>query len=71
MDGLRALLTPREMIVPRKVCDWSEIEADSGIYNTCREGEEFHLTEGLELYPFCHWCGGKIRVTEPQPAEPK
>lgn len=48
--------------VPRKVCEWSEIEADSGIYNTCKEGEEFHLTAGLDLYEFCQWCGGRIKV---------
>ena len=46
----------------RRKCEWSEIEDDSGIYNTCMSGEEFHLTQGMELYPFCHWCGGRIKV---------
>ena len=46
--------------MPRKVCKWTEIEPDSRIYNTCQEGEEFHLDQGMELYPFCMWCGGKI-----------
>lgn len=50
-------------------CEWSEIEDDSGVYNTCREGEEFHLTEGLELYPFCHWCGGRIKVVRVSESE--
>lgn len=45
-----------------KRCEWEEIEDGSGIYNTCKDGEEFHLTEGLELYPHCHWCGGEIVV---------
>jgi hypothetical protein len=45
-----------------KVCDWYPIEKDSNIYNTCKEGEEFHLTEGMELWPYCHLCGGKIEV---------
>jgi len=45
-----------------KVCDWYPIEKDSTIYNTCKEGEEFHLTPGMELWPYCHLCGGKIQV---------
>lgn len=49
--------------MPRKTCNWSEIEPDAGIYNTCKDGEEFHLTPGLDLYPFCMWCGGRIVVT--------
>lgn len=48
----------------KPVCEWSEIEEGSGIYNTCKEGEEFHLTEGMELWPFCHWCGNSIKVVE-------
>jgi hypothetical protein len=47
-----------------RVCEWTEIQADSDIYNTCVEGQEFHLTPGYELYPFCHWCGGKIVVVD-------
>jgi hypothetical protein len=43
-------------------CEWVEIEADSGVYNTCQPGEEFHLTEGLELWPYCHLCGRQIEV---------
>ena len=43
-------------------CEWIEIESDSGIYNTCKEGEEWHVPEGLELYPHCMWCGGRIVV---------
>jgi hypothetical protein len=48
----------------KPVCEWLEIEEGSGIYNTCKEGYEFHLSEGLELWPFCHWCGGSIKVVE-------
>jgi hypothetical protein len=48
----------------KPVCEWTEIEAGSGIYNTCKEGEEWHVPEGLELYPFCHWCGYGIKVVE-------
>jgi hypothetical protein len=50
--------------MPRRFCEWSEIEPGSEIYNTCREGEEFHLTPGLDLYPYCMWCGGTIKVVE-------
>lgn len=50
--------------MPYRFCDWSEIESDSGIYNTCKEGEEFHLTPELDLWPYCHLCGGRIRVVE-------
>lgn len=46
----------------KRVCEWSEIEEGSSIYNTCREGEEFHLSEGMDLWPRCHWCGGLIKV---------
>jgi hypothetical protein len=49
-----------------RTCEWIEIEDGSGIYNTCKEGEEFHLTEGLELYEFCMHCGGKIVIGEQQ-----
>lgn len=49
--------------MPRKICNWSEIEPESGVYNTCQEGEEFHLDQGMELYPFCQWCGGRIKVS--------
>lgn len=46
------------------ICEWSEIEGGSGIYNTCRPGEEFHLAEGLELWPHCHFCGRGIEVVD-------
>lgn len=49
--------------MPRRICRWSEIEPGSGVYNTCTD-EEFHLTEGLDLYPYCQWCGGTIRVVD-------
>jgi hypothetical protein len=46
-------------------CEWSEIEEGSRVYNTCSSGTEgeFHLHEGLELWPYCMWCGGKVVVT--------
>lgn len=47
----------------RETCEWSEIEAGSAIYNTCKEGEEFHCTPGMDLHPHCQWCGGAIVVT--------
>jgi hypothetical protein len=50
--------------MPRKICEWSEIEPGTGVYNTCTNGEEFHLYDGLDLWPYCHWCGGKIEVVE-------
>lgn len=53
----------------RRKCEWSEIEDGSGVYNTCMDGEEFHLTEGMELYPFCHWCGGRIKVVRVSESE--
>lgn len=62
--GLGAVLAAAERRMPRRYCEWSEIEPSSGIYNTCEEGEEFHLTPGLDLYPYCQWCGGKIKVVE-------
>lgn len=53
----------------KPVCEWSEIEADSGIYNTCKEGEEWHVSEGLEPFPFCHWCGNSIKIVESSESE--
>lgn len=48
-----------------KSCGWSLIEKDSNVYNVgCQQGEEYHLTEGYELYKFCQWCGGQIDVFE-------
>jgi hypothetical protein len=60
MCAMSAFLDACDRLKP--TCEWSEIEEGSGIYNTCKEGEEFHLTEGLDLYPFCQWCGGRIKV---------
>jgi hypothetical protein len=48
--------------MPRRYCEWTEIQEDSRIYNTCQD--EFHLTEGLDLYPYCPFCGGTIKVVE-------
>lgn len=48
----------------KPVCEWIEIEEGSGVYNTCKEGEEWHVPEGLEPYPFCHWCGNAIKISE-------
>lgn len=45
-----------------RTCEWIEVEADSGLFNTCKEGEEFQLTDGLDLWPHCHLCGGKIVI---------
>lgn len=45
------------------VCEWSEIEPGSDIYNTCKEGEDFYLNAGMDLWPFCHQCGRRIEVT--------
>lgn len=48
-----------------KTCEWSEIEEGCGVYNTCSSATEgeFHVYPGLELWPHCQWCGGKIVVT--------
>jgi hypothetical protein len=54
---------PGVHVMPRKICEWSEIEPGSNIFNTCKEGDEFYLNEGMDLWPFCHWCGLKIEVT--------
>lgn len=51
-----------EVIAARKPCEWSRIEPDCDVFNTCKEGEEFHLTEGLDLWPHCPWCGRKVEV---------
>lgn len=48
----------------KPVCEWSAIEDGCGIYNTCKEGEEWYVPQGLELFPFCHWCGNRIQVVE-------
>ncbi len=49
--------------MPRKICEWTPIEEDSPVYTpSCPDGEEWQLDEGCELYPFCHWCGGRIKV---------
>lgn len=43
-----------------RTCEWVEVEEGSELYNTCKDGDEFQVLEGLELWPHCHWCGGKI-----------
>ena len=49
----------------KKRCEWTPIEADSNVYNVgCQDAEEYHLTEGCDLYPYCQWCGGKIKVVD-------
>jgi hypothetical protein len=55
--------------VPETTCEWSEIEDGSGVFNTCKAGEEWHVPEGLEPFPFCHWCGKRIVIVEPACAE--
>lgn len=45
-------------------CKWTEIEEGTGKFNTCKPGESFHLSQGMDLYPFCHWCGREIEVTD-------
>lgn len=57
--------TPEPLCEQAETCEWSEIEEGSGIYNTCQEGEEFHLHQGMELWPYCHLCGRKIAVADP------
>lgn len=48
-----------------KSCEWVPIEKDADIYNVgCQTNEEYHLTEGCELYKFCQWCGGEIYVVD-------
>jgi hypothetical protein len=49
-----------------RICEWTPIEDGCTVYNVgCQDGhEEFHLTEGLDLWPFCPWCGGKVSVVE-------
>lgn len=48
-----------------KSCEWTPIEKDADIYNVgCQEREEYHLTEGCELYKYCQWCGGEIYVVD-------
>lgn len=44
-------------------CQWTPIEEGSSTYNTCQEGEEFTLADGMELWPRCHWCGRRIEVS--------
>ena len=68
---LRAPLSPklREAMRDERVCEWSRIEPDCDVFNTCKEYDEFHLTEGLDLWPHCHWCGGKIEVIDSHAAD--
>ena len=47
-------------------CVWTPIEDGVPIYNPgCPDGEEFHLTDGLDLYPFCPYCGDSIETAAP------
>jgi hypothetical protein len=57
-----AASSPGNETLKRRVCEWSEIEEGTGKFNTCKPGESFHLTQGMDLYPFCHWCGLEIEV---------
>ena len=54
-----------EKVRKRRRCEWTPIEEGVEVYNTCVEGEEFHLTPGLDLWPFCPYCGGRIAVVSP------
>lgn len=53
-----------------KVCRWAPIEEGSPVYQPGCCGEEWQLDDGCDLYPFCHWCGGKIEEVEAEADEP-
>lgn len=64
-DRIRALVrksSPEP--AAERTCEWSQTYDWSGQYNTCKEGEEWHLPDGLELFPYCHYCGGKIVIVD-------
>lgn len=64
-DGQPHMATCSRYGIPDETtCEWSEIEDGSGIFNTCKSGEEWHVPEGLEPFPFCHWCGKRIVIAE-------
>jgi len=65
-------LTGAAVETTERICEWTPIEDGSPVYTpSCPDGEEWQLEEGCELYPFCHWCGGRIvvRALEDEPAE--
>lgn len=65
---------PSEMSAVEKVCCWEPIEYGSLTYEPgcCREWWTKD-EPGVELYPHCHWCGGKIEEVsedEDSPVKP-
>ena len=44
-------------------CEYTPIQEgdESNLQTDC--GEEWHLPDGLELYPFCAFCGRPTRLT--------
>lgn len=43
-------------------CVWVQEQDYPVYYAGCKENEEFHLAPGMDLYPYCHWCGGLIEI---------
>lgn len=43
-------------------CVWTQEQDYPVYYAGCKDSEAFHLAPGLDLYPYCHWCGGLIEI---------
>ena len=47
-------------------CKWVASEHGSTMFNTgCENSPEFYLTDGLDLYDFCPFCGHRIEAAPP------
>lgn len=53
-----------------KICRWVPIEPESSTYQPGCCNEWWDLHDDCELYPYCHWCGGKIEEVEAEADEP-
>jgi hypothetical protein len=61
-------------VANERTCNWEQEQDYPVFYPACQEGrEEFNLTPGLDLWPFCPWCGGRVSVvhTDDTAAEQK
>ena len=41
-------------------CRWTQMDHGGSAYNTCESGHPFHIEQGCEPWPYCHWCGKPV-----------
>lgn len=59
LDAAQGFLADKQL---RRHCVWVQEQDYPVYYAGCKENDEFHLAPGMDLYPYCHWCGGLIEI---------